>query len=353
MQARYRAPEDARGGEHGRAAAGAVLNGRFLHNEPMARHVSWRAGGPAQRVYVPSDLADLRLLLQAVPKQEPVHVTGLGSNLLVRDGGVRGVVVLLHGVLKTLAIESRSFGIPGAPQGMGENSLIYAEAGVAAPKIARFAANHNLTGAEFLAGIPGTVGGALAMNAGCYGDETWNHVAQVLTVDRRGQLHERPPADYVLGYRHVALRADVRPHPNSLSGEEGTNVGLHPPTPIDEWFVAGWLRFAGGDGEASRARIKELLQKRIDTQPLGQPNAGSVFRNPPGDHAARLIESCGLKGLRIGNAQVSEKHANFIVNLGGATAADIEAVIEKVEEVVEARTNVRLIREVRIIGERK
>lgn len=330
MQARYHAPEDARGNAQGRAAAGSVLNGRFLHNEPMSKHVSWRAGGPAQRVYVPADLEDLRLLLQAVPAEEPVHMTGLGSNLLVRDGGVRGVVVLLHGVLKTLAIESRSFGIPDAPKGMGENSLIYAEAGVAAPKIARFAANHNLAGAEFLAGIPGTVGGALAMNAGCHGDETWNHVAQVLTLNRRGQLNERPSADYVLGYRHVALR----------EGDE-------------EWFIAGWLRFAKGDGEASRVRIKELLQKRIDTQPLSQPNAGSVFRNPPGDHAARLIESCGLKGLRIGNAQVSEKHANFIVNLGGATAADIEAVIEKVEEVVEAKTNVRLIREVRIIGDRK
>jgi UDP-N-acetylmuramate dehydrogenase len=256
-------------------------------------------------------------------------MTGLGSNLLVRDGGVRGVVVLMHGALNKLAIESRSFGIPEAPTGMGESGLLYAEAGVASPKVARFAANHDLVGAEFLAGIPGTVGGALAMNAGCYGDETWNHVAQVLTLNRHGELKERPATDYVLGYRHVALR-------------EGA----------EEWFVAGWLRFARGDGLASRALIKELLQKRIDTQPLGQPNAGSVFRNPPEGFAARIIEDCGLKGLRIGNAQVSQKHANFIVNLGGATAADIEAVIEKVEEVVEAKTNVRLIREVRIIGER-
>jgi UDP-N-acetylmuramate dehydrogenase len=330
MQARFRAPEEMYGGTAGQVLPeGPALRGRFLHNESMAKHVSWRAGGPAQRVYVPADLEDLRLLLQAIPKEEPLHMAGLGSNLLVRDGGVRGVVVLLHGALKKLAIESRSFGIPEAPPGMGESGLLYAEAGVAAPKVARFAANHNFVGAEFLAGIPGTVGGALAMNAGCYGDETWNHVAQVLTLNRQGELNERPPSDYVLGYRHVALR----------SGEE-------------EWFVAGWLRFAKGDGQTSRARIKELLQKRIDTQPLSQSNAGSVFRNPPGDFAARLIEACGLKGLRIGNAQVSEKHANFIVNLGGATASDIEAVIEKVEEVVEAKTNVRLIREVRIIGER-
>ena len=330
MQARFHAPEDLRSGSAGQVLPnGPALRGRFLHNEPMAKHVSWRAGGPAQRVYVPADLEDLRLLLQAIPDDEAVHMAGLGSNLLVRDGGVRGIVVLLHGALKKLAMESRSFGIPEAPPGMGESGLIYAEAGVASPKVARFAANHDLVGAEFLAGIPGTLGGALAMNAGCYGDETWNHVAQVLTLNRHGTLKERPPADYVLGYRHVALK----------SGEE-------------EWFVAGWLRFAKGDGQASRARIKQLLQQRIDTQPLNQPNAGSVFRNPPGDHAARLIQSCGLKGLRIGNAQVSEKHANFIVNLGGASAADIEAVIEKVEEIVEAKTNVRLIREVRIIGER-
>lgn len=326
----YRAPEDASVGVGAQELPGGpVLRGRFLHNEPMSKHVSWRAGGTAQRVYIPADLEDLRLLLQAVPAEEPIHMAGLGSNLLVRDGGVRGVVILLHGTLRKLAIESRTYGIPEAPQGMEESGLIYAESGVASPKVARFAANHNLVGAEFLAGIPGTIGGALAMNAGCYGDETWNHVAQVLTLDRKGQLYERPPSDYVLGYRHVALR----------EGHE-------------EWFVAGWLRFAKGDGEASRARIKQLLQKRIDTQPLNMPNAGSVFRNPPDDYAARLIESCGLKGLRIGNAQVSKKHANFIVNLGGATAADIEAVIEKVEEVVEAKTNIRLIREVRIIGER-
>lgn len=330
MEARYRAPEEMSGKTAGLVTHGPALRGRFLHNEPMAKHVSWRAGGPAQRIYIPADLEDLRLLLQAIPEHEPVHMVGLGSNLLVRDGGVRGVVLLLHGVLKKLSMESRTYGFPVAPEGMGESGVVYAESGVASPKVARFAANHDLTGAEFLAGIPGTVGGALAMNAGCYGDEIWSHVVQVITLDRKGQFTERPPAEYVLGYRHVSLRA----------GNE-------------EWFVAAWLRFAIGDGNASRARIKELLQKRIATQPLNLPNAGSVFRNPPGDYAARLIESCGLKGLRIGNAQVSEKHANFIVNLGGATATDIESLIEKVEDTVEARTNIRLIREVRIIGERK
>ena len=309
--------------------AAPVLRGRFLYNEPMKKHVSWRAGGPAQRVYIPADLEDLIWLVRSVPAHEDIHMVGLGSNLLVRDGGVSGVVILLHGVLKKLAIESRTHGLPPAPEGV-ETALIYAEAGVAAPKLARFAAKHDLAGGEFWAGIPGTVGGAIAMNAGCYGSETWDRVVQVRTLDRQGQLNERLPDEYVTGYRHVALR---HPHP--------------------EWFIGAWFRLDKGDGAAARETIKALLEKRIASQPLGLPNAGSVFRNPPGDHAARLIESCGLKGYRIGGAQVSEKHANFIVNVGEATATDIERLIEHVEDTVEARTNVRLIREVRIIGERQ
>jgi UDP-N-acetylmuramate dehydrogenase len=207
---------------------------------------------------------------------------------------------------------------------------VYAQAGVVAPKLARFAANHDLVGGEFWAGIPGTVGGAIAMNAGCYGSETWDKLVQVQTLDRQGQLNERLPDEYVTGYRHVALR-----HAR------------------EEWFIGGWCRLVRGDGAASRETIKDLLKKRIATQPLNLPNAGSVFRNPPGNFAARLIESCGLKGDRIGDAQVSEKHANFIVNLGNATATDIERLIEHIEDTVEARTNVQLIREVRIIGERQ
>jgi UDP-N-acetylmuramate dehydrogenase len=312
------------------AGGGApVLRGRFLYNEPMKKHVSWRAGGPAQRVYIPADLEDLIWLVRSVSAHEDIHVVGLGSNLLVRDGGVAGVVILLHGVLKELAIESRTHGLPPAPADL-DTALVYAEAGVAAPKLARFAAKHDLVGAEFWAGIPGTVGGAIAMNAGCYGSETWDKLVQVRTLDRRGQLNERLPEEYVTGYRHVALK-----HPHQ------------------EWFIGAWFRLARGDGTTSRETIKALLKKRIESQPLNLPNAGSVFRNPPGDHAARLIEACGLKGFRIGGAQVSEKHANFIVNLGHASATDIERLIEHVEDCVEARTNVRLMREVRIIGERQ
>lgn len=309
--------------------AAPTLRGHFLYNEPMSKHVSWRAGGDAQRVYIPADLDDLSWLVRSLPAHEEIHMLGLGSNVLVRDGGVAGVVILLHGVLKKLAIESRTQGMPPAPIGR-ETALIYAQAGVASPKLARFAANHNLVGGEFWAGIPGTVGGAIAMNAGCYGGETWDKLVQVLTLNRQGQLNERLPGEYVTGYRHVALK---QPH--------------------QEWFVGGWFRLEKGDGAASRETIKTLLKQRIASQPLNLPNAGSVFRNPPGDHAARLIESCGLKGFRIGDAQVSEKHANFIVNLGHAHAADIERLIEHVEDSVEARSNVRLIREVRIIGERQ
>jgi UDP-N-acetylmuramate dehydrogenase len=311
------------------AGGGPVLRGRFLYNEPMKKHVSWRAGGAAQRIYIPADLEDLVWLVRSVPLHEDIHMVGLGSNLLVRDGGVSGVLILLHGVLKKLAIEFRTQGLPPAP-GDRETSLIYAQAGVASPKLARFAARHGLVGGEFWAGIPGTVGGALAMNAGCYGSETWDKLVQVETLDRQGQLNERLPSDYLTGYRHVALKQ-----------------------PQQEWFVGGWFRLDRGDGAASRETIRTLLQKRIASQPLQLPNSGSVFRNPPGDYAARLVENCGLKGARIGDAQVSEKHANFIVNIGNATATDIERLIEHVENTVEARTNVRLIREVRIIGERQ
>lgn len=311
------------------SGAAPVLRGQFLYNEPMSRHVSWRAGGAARRVYIPADLEDMAWLVRSVPAHEDIHVVGLGSNLLVRDGGVNGVVILLHGVLKKLAIESRTHGLPPPPEDV-DTALVYAQVGVATPKLARFSATHGLVGGEFWAGIPGTVGGAIAMNAGCYGGQTWDRLVQVQTLDRDGLLNERRPDEYVIGYRHVALK-----HTH------------------EEWFIGGWFRLARGDGAASRETIKDLLKKRITAQPLSQPNAGSVFRNPPGDYAARLIEACGLKGFRIGDAQVSEKHANFIVNLGKATATDIERLIEHVEDCVEARTNVQLIREVRIIGERQ
>jgi UDP-N-acetylmuramate dehydrogenase len=287
---------------------------RLLLNEPMARYTSWRVGGPAERFYIPAGLDDLREYLCGLAQEEPVHFIGLGSNLLVRDGGVRGSVVLMHNVLTGLRLD-------------GE--LVYAEAGVTCAKLARFTARHHRHGAEFMAGIPGTVGGALAMNAGCHGGETWDVVKQVQTIDRRGELHLRNRNEYVSGYRHVELPAG------------------------EEWFIAAWFDLPAGEASAAEQKIKSLLAKRLATQPLNQPNAGSTFRNPPGDFAARLIEASGLKGYRIGGAQVSEKHANFIVNLGDATADDIERLIAHMQETVQREHGIALQREVRIIGERQ
>ena len=294
-----------------------ALRGRLLLDEPMRKHVTWRTGGAADRAYVPADLDDAAQFVRGLPEGEPVYFIGLGSNLLVRDGGIRGTVILTHSSHASLHLD-------------GE--LLYAEARAASPKVARYAAVHGYAGAEFLAGIPGTVGGALAMNAGCYGSETWDAVERVLMLGRSGELRERKPGDFDVAYRHVALR--------------GGALGM------DEWFAAAWFHFERGDGEAARRRIKELLQQRSGAQPLGLPNAGSVFRNPPGDHAARLIEACGLKGYAIGGARVSEKHANFIVNARGlGSAADIENLIEHVRATVRAQHGVELIAEVRIIGE--
>lgn len=291
------------------------LRGALTRHASLARYTSWRAGGTADTLYRPADRDDLATFVRQLPAGEPLLVLGLGSNTLVRDGGLRGTVVVMHNPGAALAVT---------------DGMLYADAGVASPKLARFAALHDCAEAEFLAGIPGTIGGALAMNAGCYGGETWRHVARVEVLGRDGRFAVRTPADYRIGYRSV-LRAD----------------GSAP----DGIFTAAWFRFPEGEALAARVRIKELLAKRIATQPLSLPNAGSVFRNPPGDHAARLVESCGLKGFAIGGAQVSGKHANFIVNpQGRARAADIEALIAHVRETVRARTGVELEPEVRIVG---
>ena len=304
-------------------ATGGGWRGSLRLGESMSRHVSWRAGGPAARVYVPADMADLQVFLSSLGADEPVCFVGLGSNLLVRDGGYAGTVVLMHRTRGEMRFE---------------DGLIYAEAGVAAPKVARFAATNELEGAEFLAGVPGTVGGALAMNAGCYGSETWDHVVRVRVIARDGKLRERTRNEYEVDYRHC-----VRKNSGPVATDDGDQ----------EWFVGAWFRFRPGDALAARKRIKELLARRIASQPLELPNAGSVFRNPPGDHAARLVEACGLKGFAVGGARISDKHANFIVNpLRAATAADIEALIGHAQVAVKERFGIELVPEVRIIGER-
>ena len=288
------------------------LRGELRLAEPLARYTSWRVGGPADRFYRPADLADLCVFLSRLPPDEPLFWLGLGSNLLVRDGGIRGTVIALQGALQGLTLS--------AP------ATLRVEAGVPCAKVARYAAAQQLTGAEFLAGIPGVMGGALAMNAGAWGGETWSLVTAVETVDQHGLLRQRSPADYAIAYRHV----------------QG---------PTGEGFVAAHLRLQPGDGVAAHRRIRELLERRARSQPMGQPSCGSVFRNPPGDHAARLIEAAGLKGSHIGAACVSTKHANFIINTGGASAAELEALIHHVADTVARVHGVHLIPEARIVGE--
>lgn len=289
----------------------ARIAGHLLENEPMAQHTSWRVGGPADLYFRPASIDDLASFLRSLPEDEPVFWLGLGSNLLVRDGGMRGVVIETHRLLR---------GIERAG-----DLAVRAEAGVACAKLARFCARAGLGPAAFFAGIPGTVGGALAMNAGAFGGETWRHVVEVEVIDRLGEIRTRACGEYRIGYRSV----------------EG---------PPGEWFIAARLRFER-DASASPQAIRDLLAARKASQPIGAPSCGSVFRNPPGGFAAELIETAGLKGHRIGDAAVSGKHANFIINCGAARAADIEALIEHVVETVERVHGIRLETEVRIVGE--
>ena len=299
------------------------IRGDVRIDEAMSKHTSWRAGGTAARFFKPADLADLQLFLPILPEDEPMLFVGLGSNLLVRDGGFDGTVVLTTPTLHGLSIDN------------ADATIVSAGAGVASPHVAKFAAKNSLADAEWLAGVPGTIGGALAMNAGCYGTETWDQVIDCTTIDRAGVLHTRTRADYEIGYRHVEAK---RRHSSPVTRHD------------DEWFVAARFRFTSGDAVAAQTRIKQLLAKRMASQPLDKPNAGSTFRNPPGDFAARLIESCQLKGHTVGGAQVSTKHANFIINSGEASAADIENLIEYLQQTVLEKTGVELVREVKIVG---
>jgi UDP-N-acetylmuramate dehydrogenase len=293
--------------------AASKLRGELRRNEPLSEFTSWRVGGPAQRLYLPADLDDLVSFVAALPPEEPVFWLGLGSNLLVRDGGIQGTVICTKNRLKGLR--------------RLDEERIYTEAGVPCALVARFCGEQALMGAEFLAGIPGTMGGALAMNAGAFGGETWPVVDQLWTLDRAGRVHEREPQEYQTGYR-------------SVKG------------PANEWFLAAALKLQPGESAESRERIKALLAKRAATQPINQPSCGSVFRNPEGNHAARLIEASGLKGLKIGGACVSEKHANFIVNLGGASADDIERLIDEVRGQVFKQHGVALQAEVHVVGDK-
>jgi UDP-N-acetylmuramate dehydrogenase len=287
------------------------LASRVLRDEKMARHTSWHVGGPADLFFTPANEADLATFLRSLDPAVPVMWIGLGSNLLVRDGGIRGAVIHTHGVFDEF-------------EQLGDTE-VRAGAGVACARLAKQCIKWGLGPAEFFAGIPGTVGGALAMNAGAFGGETWRHVVSVTTLDRTGARRERPASDYTVGYRRVT-------------------------GPANEWFLGARLRFERKPG-VSADDIRLLLARRKATQPIGEWSCGSVFTNPSGDHAARLIDTAGLKGFRIGGARVSEMHANFIVNDGSATAADIEQLIAHVRSTVEQVHGVKLTPEVRMVGE--
>lgn len=287
-------------------------NSQCSNNEPLARYTSWRVGGVADHFYKPCDIADVQRYIKQLPEGEPVVWLGLGSNVLIRDGGIRGSVIYTRGCLNKME--------------MLDSGQIYVEAGVPTAKLAKLATEHALTGAEFFAGIPGTMGGALAMNAGAFGGETWPLVDRVLLINRQGELIERKAAEFTVAYRSVSLNED-------------------------EWFVACYLNIPKGGDDSSRQKIRDLLAKRAQTQPTNMPSGGSVFKNPEGDHAARLIEVSGLKGKQMGAAQVSEKHANFIVNTGNAKACDIEQLIYYVQQQVLELQGVQLETEVRILGE--
>ncbi|MFT7235144.1 MAG: UDP-N-acetylmuramate dehydrogenase [Methylophagaceae bacterium] len=287
------------------------LHGELKINEPLAKHTSWRVGGPAHLFYKPTDKVDLGVFLSQLPVTEPILWLGLGSNLLVRDGGFPGAVISTAGILQNFTVNERS---------------IEAEVGVYCSKLAKQAAKASLNGAAFFAGIPGTFGGALAMNAGAHGTETWTLVSQVTTVDRQGQFHQRTPDEFEISYRNVV-------------------------SPNEEWFISGTVSLKQGDQAQETAEIKTLLKRRNETQPTNQPCAGSVFRNPGNDFAGRLIELSGLKGLSIGGAAISEKHANFIVNTGDATADDIESLILLIQQKIALEHGVELQAEVHIVGE--
>ena len=294
------------------AAANIDVQGELLRDEPMSRHTSLRVGGPADLYFVPASLEDLQLFLQQLDEATPIFWFGIGTNLLVRDGGLRGVVVAAMKIFRDLE--------------RVDHYIVRAGAGVPCTQLARQCIRWGLGPSEWFAGIPGTLGGALAMNAGAHGGETWERVEAVRTIDRAGEIHERAPMEYSVGYRHV-------------SG------------PPNEWFIEATLRFEQGK-TGSIETLNAMLERRKSTQPLGLPSCGSVFRNPPGDHAARLIQACGLKGFSIGGAEVSEKHANFIINRGDATARDVETLIKHIHQSVVDLHGVDLVPEVKIVGDR-
>lgn len=289
------------------------VRGQVRLDEPMSAHTSWKVGGPARYFFEPVDEADIAQFLAELDPEMPVLWVGLGSNLLVRDGGYPGAVIAGHRGLRELNVT---------------DSGVFAQSGVSCARLSRVASQRGLEGAEFFAGIPGTVGGALRMNAGAFGSETWQYVRQVRVIDRAGDISEESSDRFAVSYRDVGLAED-------------------------RWFIGATFIFPDRQGSDGSEVVRSLLEERGRRQPIGQASAGSVFKNPQGDFAARLIEAAGLKGLRLGGASVSTRHANFIVNDERARASDIEELIEKIQQVVFQHHEIRLETEIRIVGEKR
>jgi UDP-N-acetylmuramate dehydrogenase len=282
-------------------------------DEPMSRHTSFRIGGPADVLVMPRRVEDLGRAVRFAHRHDvPVTITGNGSNLLVRDGGIRGMVIKLGEHFQQIDVRP---------------PFIAAQSGALLGDVSRAAAAHALTGLEFAVGIPGTLGGAILMNAGAYGGEMKDVVTRVTVLDGSGEIVELQPEELQFGYRRSALQGT-----RTIVAE--VEMVLQP-----------------GEPEAIAARMADLTQQRESKQPLAFPSAGSVFKRPPGHYVGPMVEGLGLKGYRIGDAQVSEKHAGFIVNCGSATARDVLALIQHVREAVRQEYGVQLETEVRVIGE--
>lgn len=296
------------------------LRGEVKLQEPLSGHTSFRIGGAADALVAPVDRQDLAALLRELLEQRlPWVVLGGGTNLLVRDGGFRGVAISLKKMAAIgIAREYRSLG--------GSFAVIHAEAGAMLAKLLSFSVERGLTGLEFATGIPGTVGGAVCMNAGTAQGEMGDIIDTVTLVSPAGELILRHHEEMKFGYRTANVPADH--------------------VVLDARII---LRY--GDAGKIKARVKQIMAGRKERQPWGLPNAGSVFKNPLDESAGKLIESAGLKGMTVGGAQVSEKHANFIVNMGNATAADVLQLMEIIKEKVLERHRIRLEPEIKIIGE--
>ena len=296
------------------------FKGEILRNEPLSRHTSFGIGGPADLLVYPADSDDLAALLREISAQKlNCIVLGGGTNVLVRDGGFRGVVVSLRR-MNAIKVEReyRSLG--------GTYAVVYAEAGALLAKVISFTANEALTGLEFATGIPGTVGGAVCMNAGTAEGEMGDVVETVTLLTPGGELVTRSKEEMGFGYRTAGV-------------------------PTGSVVVSAFLQLRHDEKKKIEAKVKALMDKRKERQPWGLPNAGSIFKNPLDESAGKLIESAGLKGRTVGNAQVSEKHANFIVNRGKATAADVLALMEIVKQTVLDVHGARLEPEIKVIGE--